>query len=164
MKNIKITFLGLFLLSSSSCTTTERQQQQLIFVNKLTEPIQVSLFAKKDMVKLNMYRSSTFNNETYQLSNLTLQPNEEYSFYLFANNTSKPNIVFATVFDSLKIKTSVHSVVFKPNLATNYLYNIYEINEGWTYKVENYTQPKQFTKDVVISDNYYFTFKDNFFK
>ncbi len=111
-----------------------------------------------------MYSSSTLNEGTRQLSNYTLKPDEEYSFYSLVSDGSKPNSVFFSVFDSLRIKTSKHSVMFKPKLATNYIHNIYESNEGWTYKRENYTLSRQFTPIKVVSDIYYFTFRDVFFK
>ncbi len=164
MKNHITTLVVLAMLMCYSCSPTEQQQQQLIFVNKLNEPIELRLFTKEDRLASGTYAASTLYAGTRQLSNYTLKPEEEYRFYSLANDGSKPNTVFFSVFDSLKITTTKYSVVFKPNLVTNYKYNIYEPNEGWTYKNETYTLPRQFTSIKVISDNHYFTFRDSFFR
>jgi len=158
-------FLILFgLLFFIVCCKKEKQFETRIGITNATDStFQLKVFPKPQFLKGNLYKNAS-NSSGYTNVLFSIYKNQPATIYTTSQTGIKPQLLLASIFDSLNIyitKDSTITLIFTPIYATKYSINMYSDSSNWIYNSFETSYSTMSKSNPIVVYNYVFEINKN---
>jgi len=153
----KLIYLLSILFLTESCQEKPTEYQLRILVRNGTDSaMTVKVYPKKEYAKTTMYSYSDIF-MIYKDTTFEAETRLGTEIYITDQMETEPQKLAERVFDSIKIREASGKVlVFSPQKAVNYPYNLFTDKSAWLHEKNYFNQVKMWRKYDLESDDYIF--------